>query len=110
MEAVEGAFKEKGLGHVQMPPKPCLFFKGYNGDLRVMPSYLERIGIAAVKVVNSHSNNPSSHGLPTVMATIILVDPRNGAPIAVMGGILHNCYENRGGWWYSCEILGAKGL
>jgi len=86
MKVVEEAFKEKGLGYVQMPPKPYLFFKKYDGDLRVMPSYLERKEIAAVKVVNSHSENPSLYGLPTVMATIILVDPKNGAPIAIMGG------------------------
>jgi len=86
MEAVEEAFKEKGLGYVQMPPKPYLFFEKYDGDLRVMPSYLERIDVSAVKVVNSHPHNLSSYGLPTVMATIILIDPKNGAPLAVMGG------------------------
>jgi len=86
MEAVEEAFREKGLGYVQMPPKPYLFFEKYDGDLRVMPSYLERIDVSAVKVVNSHPHNPSSYGLPTVMAIIILIDPRNGAPLAVMGG------------------------
>jgi len=86
MKAVEKAFEEKGLGYAQMPPKPYLFFKKYEGDLRVMPSYLERIDVSAVKVVNSHPNNPSLYGLPTVMATIILIDPRNGAPLAVMGG------------------------
>ncbi len=86
MEAVEEAFREKGLGYVQMPPKPYLFFEKYDGDLRVMPSYLERIDVSAVKVVNSHPNNLSSYGLPTVMATIILIDPKNGAPLAVMGG------------------------
>ena len=86
IEAVEEAFEEKGLGYVQMPSKPYVFFEKYGGDLRVMPSYLERMEISAVKVVNSHPNNPSFYGLPTVIATIILVDPRNGAPKAIMGG------------------------
>ncbi len=86
MDVVEEAFREKGLGRVQMPPKPYLFFAKYDGDLRVMPSYLERMEIAAVKVVNSHPKNPSRYGLPTVMATIVLVDPKSGAPKAVMGG------------------------
>ena len=86
MEVVEQAFKEKGLGYAQMPPKLYLLFSRYNGDLRAMPSYLERLDISAVKVVNSHPGNPSKFGLPTVMATIILVDPRSGSPIAIMGG------------------------
>jgi alanine dehydrogenase len=86
-DAVESAFRMKGLGHAQMPPKQYLFMKKYNGDLRTMPAYLEETDAAAVKVVNSHPENRKKHGLPTVMATIILVDPRTGAPEAIMGGI-----------------------
>lgn len=86
MEAVETAFREKGMGHAQMPSKTYLVYSKHNGDLRAMPSYLERLGISAVKVVNSHPDNPAKLGLPTVMATIVLVDPRNGAPLAMMGG------------------------
>jgi len=86
IDAVESAFKEKGLNRVQMPKKPYIFYSKYNGDLRVMPSYLEKLDISAVKIVNVHPDNQVKYKLPTVMATIILVDPRNGAPIAIMGG------------------------
>jgi alanine dehydrogenase len=86
MEAVELAFAEKGLKRVEMPPKLYLFFKRYNGDLRTMPSYLEGLEVSAVKVVNVHPDNRTKHGLPTVMAMIILIDPKNGAPIAVIAG------------------------
>jgi len=83
--AVESAFKMKGAGHAQMPPKQYLFIKKYNGDIRTMPAYLEETDVVAVKVVNSHPEN-RKYGLPTVMATIILIDPRTGAPKAIMGG------------------------
>jgi alanine dehydrogenase len=86
MQAVEKAFKEKALGRAQMPAKPYLFYTKYNGDLRTMPSYLEKLDVSAVKIVNSHPENPKNYNLPAVMATIILIDPRNGAPIAIMGG------------------------
>jgi len=86
IEAVELAFKEKGLGRVQMPAKIYLFYKKYNGDLRAMPSYLEELDISAVKIVNVHPDNRTKYGLPTVMATIVLIDPKSGAPIAIMGG------------------------
>ena len=86
MDAVETAFKEKALGYVQMPPKVYITYEKYNGDLRAMPSYLERLGISAVKVVNVHPDNPKKFNLPTVMAVIVLIDPKNGAPLAVMGG------------------------
>lgn len=86
MVAVESAFKEKGLGRVQMPVKLYLFYEKYNGDLRTMPSYLEELDVSAVKVVNVHPDNRAKYDLPSVMATIVLVDPRNGAPLAIMGG------------------------
>ena len=86
MEAVELAFKQKGIGRVQMPAKLYLYFSKYNGDLRTMPSYLEELEISAVKIVNVHPDNPSKHKLPTVMAVIVLVDPSTGIPLAIMGG------------------------
>ena len=86
IEAVEKAFREKGLGYAQMPAKPYLLYSKHNGDLRAMPAYLERLEISTVKVVNSHPDNPTKFGLPTVMATIVLVDPRSGAPLAIMAG------------------------
>lgn len=86
IEAVELAFREKGLGRAQMPAKLYLFYERHGGDLRAMPSYLEALDISAVKVVNVHPDNRAKHGLPTVMATIILIEPRSGFPLAVMGG------------------------
>ena len=83
--AVESAFKMKGLGNVQMPPKQYVTMEKYNGDLRTMPAYLEETDVATVKVVNSHPEN-RKYGLPTVMATIILVDPKTGTPFAIIAG------------------------
>ncbi|MCX8153201.1 MAG: alanine dehydrogenase [Candidatus Bathyarchaeota archaeon] len=84
--AVENAFREKALGYAQMPPKIYLNFAKYNGDVRAMPAYLERLDAAAVKIVNSHPDNPRKFGMPTVSATVLLLDPRNGALLAIMGG------------------------
>jgi alanine dehydrogenase len=86
IEAVELAFKQKGLGRVQMPAKIYLYYRKYGGDLRAMPAFLEDLDISAVKIVNVHPQNPAKNGLPTVMAVITLIDPSNGAPLAIMGG------------------------
>jgi len=85
MQVVEAAFREKTLGYTQMPPKVYLNFSKYNGDIRTMPAYLERQDIASVKIVNSHSENPKKYNLPTVTATILLLDPKNGALLSIMG-------------------------
>ncbi|MDD2614690.1 MAG: alanine dehydrogenase [Methanosarcina sp.] len=85
MQVVERAFRQHGLGRVQMPPKSYLYYTAYNGDLRTMPAYLEEENITGVKIVNVHPSNPA-RGLPTVMALIVLISPETGAPIAVMDG------------------------
>jgi alanine dehydrogenase len=85
MQVVERAFRQHGLGRVQMPPKSYLYYTAYNGDLRTMPAYLEEENVTGVKIVNVHPSNPA-RGLPTVMALIVLISPETGAPIAVMDG------------------------
>ncbi len=82
--AVENAFKHKGLGKVQMPPKVYLFYQKFNGDLRTMPSYVEDMDVSAVKIVNVHPDNPKTHGMRTVMAVLVLVSPHTGQPLAFM--------------------------
>lgn len=86
IQAVEKAFIEKGFKRVQMPPKTYIFYHKYEGDVRVMPSYLEKYDVSAVKIVNSHAKNREKYGLPTVMAVVMLIDPKNGFPLAIMGG------------------------
>ncbi|MCP8323234.1 MAG: alanine dehydrogenase [Candidatus Methylarchaceae archaeon HK02M2] len=86
MDVIEAAFKEKAFKRVQMPEKSFLFYEKYDGDYRVMPSYLETFDTSAVKLVNSHSHNPIKYGLPTVMAIVILIDPKTGYPLAIMDG------------------------
>jgi alanine dehydrogenase len=88
LSLVEKAFEEKGLKRVQMPPKSYLFFEKYDGDLRIMPSYLEKLDEPGVKVVNVHPGNPEKYGLPAIMATILLFDPHTGAPVSIMDGTL----------------------
>jgi alanine dehydrogenase len=86
IQAVENAFRSKSLGKVQMPAKFYVFFKKYEGDFRTMPAYMEDLGAAGVKIVNVHPNNPKKYNLPTVMATILLLDPKTGRPISIMDG------------------------
>ena len=82
--AVENAYRHKGLGKVQMPPKAYLFYEKFNGDLRTMPSYVEDMDVSAVKIVNVHPDNAKNFGMRTVMAVLVLVNPHTGAPLAFM--------------------------
>ena len=86
IDVVENGFKEMGLGRVEMPTRIYLHFEKYNGVLITMPAYIEALDAAGVKIVTVHPNNPSKHGLPSVIARIILNDPKQGSPIAIMDG------------------------
>lgn len=86
LSVVEEAFEEHGIGKTQLPAKLYLFFDKYNGDLRIMPAYLGKVDMAGCKIVNVHPNNPEKYSLPTVMALIILNDPKTGFPICIMEG------------------------
>jgi alanine dehydrogenase len=86
MDAVELAFKEVALGYAQNPPKVYLNFPKYNGDLRVMPAYLDRQDIASVKIVSAHPDNFEKFGLSSVRGSILLLDPRNGSLLSIMDG------------------------
>lgn len=81
VSTIETAFKLYGRGGVQMPPKMYLTFD--KGDLRCMPVYVPSMNAAGVKTVNVHSTN---RDMPTVMATITLVAPETGFPLAIMDG------------------------
>jgi alanine dehydrogenase len=81
INAIEKAFMLYGEGKVQMPPKVYLSFD--KGDLRCMPAYLPSMKAAGVKNVNAH---PGNKDIPAVMASITLVDPDTGFPMAIMDG------------------------
>jgi len=82
--AVETAFRERGHGNVEMPPKMYIMYP--KGDLRVMPAYLKNLKQSGLKAVTVFPDNPKEKNIPTVLATVILVDTESGAPLAVMGG------------------------
>jgi alanine dehydrogenase len=83
LNAVEQCFGAFGRGEVDMPCKVYLNYPKYGGDIRVMPSYVAKLGISGVKIVNVHPHNPKKHKLRSVMATLLMIEPKTGVPIAV---------------------------
>ena len=86
--AVEEAFAAYEAGRVRMPAKSYIDLPEYDGDFRSMPAYMDsgEWDAAGIKWVNSHTNNVDTHGLPTVMGTMIYSDPETAFPLAVMDG------------------------
>lgn len=83
--AVEAAYREMGLGTATVPPRIRIDMEQYKGNLLVMPAYLKGIGALGTKLVTTYLENFKLN-LPSVLGTIILHDPQNGLPIAIMDG------------------------
>jgi ornithine cyclodeaminase/alanine dehydrogenase len=82
---VEEAFRQFALGNVIMPQRTVIRPPQYHGLHLGMPAYiggdLDALGL---KVVTIYPDNPAKHNLATTMGTLLLNDPRTGAPLAVM--------------------------
>ena len=107
IHAVEEAFREKGLGRVQMPPKQYIFFES-GGDWRIMPAYIPSMNMAGVKTVGVNPSNPQK-GLPTVIALIELVDPDTGHPLAVMDGTLITAWRTGAAGAIAAKYMAPSG-
>ncbi len=107
IKAVTKAFKAYGMGQMDMPPKSYFYFK--KGDLRTMPAYIfgQGFNIAGTKSVNVHTGN-SKYDLPTVMAVIILTDPKNGFPLAIMDGTYITNMRTGAAGALAIKLLGKK--
>lgn len=80
--AVEKAFREKGEGRIEMPPKPGIH-PAKDAFIHAMPAYIERMGAAGMKWVSGFPENFKKR-LPYISGLLILNDPDTGLPISVM--------------------------
>ena len=79
---LETAFREKGEGRVEMPPKPGIHPRP-DAFLHAMAASIPAMGAAGLKWVAGYPENPA-RGLPYVSGLLILNDVETGLPLAVM--------------------------
>lgn len=82
IELLEIAFKEKGDGKVEMPPKPGIHTMP-DAFIHAMPAYIPSMRSAGIKWVSGYPENFKS-GLPYITGLMILNDVATGIPYAVM--------------------------
>jgi ornithine cyclodeaminase/alanine dehydrogenase-like protein (mu-crystallin family) len=83
IDALEIAFREKGRGNTEMPPKPGIHPGGGDNFIHAMPAYIPAMKAAGVKWVSGFPGNHKM-GLPYITGLLILNDPETGLPISVM--------------------------
>lgn len=84
IDRLEQAFREKGEGRVEVPPKPGIH-PVKDAFIHAMPAYIPAMRAAGIKWVSGYPEN-YRRNLPYINALIILNDPETGLPIAVMDG------------------------
>ena len=87
ISAVEEGFRRLALDFVTMPQRSVIRIPEHHGLHLGMPAYVGGVGdggALALKVVTVYPDNPSKYGLPTILGTLVLNDPRTGALLAIM--------------------------
>lgn len=82
IDLLEKAFREKGEGKVELPPKLGIHTLP-NAFIHAMPAYIPSLYAAGVKWVSGYPDNPKK-GLPYISGLLILNDEETGLPYAVM--------------------------
>ena len=101
----ERAFREHALGTARVPPRIVLGVPEHDGVYVAMPASLlqaavdtgESSGALAVKVLTFYKDNPDRTGRPSISATVLLHDPRDGALLAIMEGAALTRLRTAGG-------------
>jgi len=98
IEVVADAFTAYQEGKTLVPSVVHMEINKWRGELDIKSSYVESMDLVAAKIAGGFFDNPKNFSLPTGMGIIILVDGRNGMPLAIMEG-----------WYITVIRTGASG-
>ena len=82
IESIENAFREKGLGNVELPPKPGVHSRP-DSFIHAMPAYVSGMEAIGMKWVSGYPDNPAK-GLPYISGLVVINDAATGLPLSVM--------------------------
>src|SRR3954447_16713283 len=87
LSAIEASLAAQGRGETVIEPRMHLVpDRGVSGHFNVLRgAFRAPINLAGVKVIGDYVDN-YREGLPSEMGLLLLMDPRNGAPVAIVDG------------------------
>lgn len=94
LEAIQTSFELHGKKEIIQPAKPVIRWgapetEETRGRIMSMPSYIGGdLDVAGLKWIPSMPENPKKLGQPRASAIILLTDPHNGFPLAIMDGTI----------------------
>lgn len=100
---LERAFREKGQGRVEMPPKPGVH-PAPEAFIHAMPCFIPGMNAAGLKWISGFPFN-RRRGLPYFIGLIVLNDVETGVPICVMDCEWVTAYRTGGASALSAKYL-----
>jgi len=86
IDILEKAFADLANEKAVMPQRTPITTPEHSGLALFMPAYLKGMGALGAKIVTVYKDNLAKYDLPTVLGTILILDEKTGAPIAIMDG------------------------
>jgi ornithine cyclodeaminase/alanine dehydrogenase-like protein (mu-crystallin family) len=108
IEILEKAFADLSNDNANMPQRTPISTPDYEGLALFMPAYLKGMGALGAKIVTVYKNNPQKFNLATVLGTILLLDEKSGAPIAIMDGSFLTAMRTGGVAGLATKLLARK--
>ena len=105
IDAMRVAFGQFSAGHATMPLRAQIATD--KGVSLLMPAYLRQSNDLGVKIVSIYGNNPNA-GLPVVTATVLVLDPDTGLPVAFMDGGSLTAIRTGAGGGLAADLLARK--
>jgi len=108
LTSVEEAYRAFGEGKAINPLAISFVVPRYYGEVDIKPAYIETIDCSGMKFAGGYWDNPKNYGLPSVIGIILLVDGKNGLPLAIMDGTQVGSYRTSAAGGVGAKYLARK--
>ncbi|MFC2164643.1 ornithine cyclodeaminase family protein [Acidobacteriota bacterium] len=108
IEILEKAFADLSNDKAVMPQRTPIAAPDHKGLALFMPAYLKGMGALGAKIVTVYKDNISKYNMATILGTIILLDEKTGAPLALMEGGFLTAMRTGGVAGLASKLLARK--
>ena len=105
VDAMRHAYSQLSAGKAVAPPRQHISTD--KGVTLIMPAYLPERSEFTLKVVSVYDDNPSLN-LPRITATVLVLDPATGSPMAFMDGTSLTAIRTGAGGGVAADLLARQ--
>lgn len=105
IHSVEKAYRIYGDNRLEQPPIVSIEAEAHNGELDIKSCYSKEDETISIKSASGYFDNERKHNLPTMLASIMLLDGTTGYPYCIMDGGLVTGYRTGAAGGLSAKLL-----